>query len=134
MYIPFLCPMCNNALETIIHTLRDYPKVQLFWNSLSLPFQSNLFYGMHLVYWLKLNCKSPISLQISLRVFSSLLLSGLFGYTETILPLEELPNQKNPKLETLAKATEFMYLGMNGKQIRAKKKIQVQWLPPYQLV
>ena len=45
-----------------------------------------------------------------------------------------MTHQKNPKLETLAKATEFMYLGMNGKQIQAKTKIQVQWLPPYQLV
>ena len=43
MDISFLCPMCNNAPETILHALRDYPKVQSLWNSLSPSFQSNLF-------------------------------------------------------------------------------------------
>ena len=60
MDIPFLCPVCNNAPETIIHALRDCPKAQFFWSSFSLLFQSPLFffYGSHLVGWLKLNCKS----------------------------------------------------------------------------
>ena len=58
MDIPFLCPMCNDASETIIHALKDCPKAKLFWNSLSLPFPSNLFYGMNLIDWLNLNCKT----------------------------------------------------------------------------
>ena len=61
MDIPFLCPICNNAPETILHALRYCPKEQLFWNSPSPPFQRNLFYGVHLVDWLKLNCKSSKS-------------------------------------------------------------------------
>ena len=39
-------------------------------------------------------------------------------------------HHKDLKLETLAKTSKFLYLGMNGKQTRAKMKIQVQWLPP----
>ena len=30
MDIPFLCPMCNNAPETILHTLRDCPQHKCF--------------------------------------------------------------------------------------------------------
>ncbi|KAK7814656.1 hypothetical protein CFP56_002810 [Quercus suber] len=37
---------------------------------------------------------------------------------------------KDLKLETLAKASKFLYLGMIEKQNRVKVKIQVQWLPP----
>ncbi|KAL0015031.1 hypothetical protein SO802_002100 [Lithocarpus litseifolius] len=55
MDIPFLCPMCNNEPETIIHALRDCPKAQSVWNSLSPLFQGNLFYGLQLVDWLNLN-------------------------------------------------------------------------------
>ena len=43
MDIPFLCTVCNNAPETIIHALRDCPKAQLFWSSFSLSFQSPHF-------------------------------------------------------------------------------------------
>lgn len=50
--------MCNSANEIIIHTLRDCPKAQDFWNSFSLPMQSSLFYGTHLIDWLRLNCKN----------------------------------------------------------------------------
>ena len=48
MDIPFLCPVCNNEPETILHALRDCPKAQSLWNSLSLLFQCNLFYGLQL--------------------------------------------------------------------------------------
>lgn len=41
-----------------------------------------------------------------------------------------MTHQKDLKLEALAKATELRYLGMNGRQSRAKTEIQVQWLPP----
>lgn len=58
---PFLCPMCNNELETILHALRNCPKEQSFLNSLSSPLQSNLFYGLQLVDWLNLNCKTSMA-------------------------------------------------------------------------
>ncbi|KAK7842703.1 hypothetical protein CFP56_013481 [Quercus suber] len=58
MDIPFLCPMCNSASETIIHTLRDCLTIQSFQNSLNPPIQRSLFYGANLVNWLKLNCQS----------------------------------------------------------------------------
>ena len=39
-------------------------------------------------------------------------------------------HHKDLKLETMARALEFLYLGRNGRQNRVKVKIQVQWLPP----
>ena len=38
--------------------------------------------------------------------------------------------QKYSKAEVIAKATEFLHLGINGKQISVKKKIQIRWHQP----
>ena len=38
--------------------------------------------------------------------------------------------QKDSKAEAVAKAAEFLHLGINGKQIRAKTKIQIRWHQP----
>ncbi|KAK7843044.1 hypothetical protein CFP56_012948 [Quercus suber] len=55
---PTLCPLCNNASESIIHMLRDCPHFRLFWDSLAIPIQPNLFYGSNLEVWLRVNCVS----------------------------------------------------------------------------
>ena len=75
--------------------------------------------------------KAPRSVPVwaLIRVFFFLLLSGVSGFTVTVLSLIEL-NHQDLKAETLAKATEFLYLGINGKQVRTKQKIQVRWLCP----
>ena len=38
MDLPFLCPMCNNAPKTIIHTLRDAPRHKAYGPPLILHF------------------------------------------------------------------------------------------------
>ena len=43
-----LCPLCNNVAESIIHTLRDCPQAQVFWDSLLPPIHPNLFYNTNL--------------------------------------------------------------------------------------
>ena len=53
-----LRPLCNEAIESIIHVLRDCPKAHLLWNSFPPPIQSNTFYGVHLGDWLHISCKS----------------------------------------------------------------------------
>ena len=124
--------MCNNAPETILHALRDCPKAQLLWNSLSPPFQRNLFYGLQLVDWLNLNCKSSKtsqSLNITWSILSPFALWTLWLHQNNT-GLERMRHHKDMKLETLAKVSEFLYLGMIGKQTRDKTKIQVQWLLP----
>ena len=75
MDVPFLCPMCNNAPETIIHTLRDCPTSQSFWTSLSPPFQRCLFYGANLVSWVKLTYQSSKT-----SIFSCIDWSVLFPF------------------------------------------------------
>ncbi|KAF3953341.1 hypothetical protein CMV_021207 [Castanea mollissima] len=124
MDISFLCPMCNNAPETILHALRNCPKAQLLWNSLSPPFQSNLFffYGLQLVDWLNLNCnnsKTSHSSNISRSIRFPFAVWTLWLHRNCIA-FESSNQHKDLKLETMAKASEFLYLGMNGKQTRAK--------------
>lgn len=46
--LPSTCPLCNKATESIIHALRDFLIVRLFWNSFPPPIQSNLFYVVNL--------------------------------------------------------------------------------------
>ena len=56
--IPPDCPACNTKPKTIIHALRDCPKAECFWNSLLPPISPNIFFGMPLVEWLKINSRS----------------------------------------------------------------------------
>ena len=49
---------------------------------------------------------------------------------QNCIAFESSNQHKDLKLETMAKASEFLYPGMNGKQTQAKVKIQVQWQPP----
>ncbi|KAK7840523.1 hypothetical protein CFP56_016614 [Quercus suber] len=58
MDVSLLCPVCNEAPESIIHALRDCRYVRTFWNSFPTPFQPNLFYETNMLDWLRLNCCS----------------------------------------------------------------------------
>ena len=132
MDLPFLCLMCNNALETILHTLRDCPTAQVLWNSLNPSIQRSLFYGASLVNWLKLNCQSSKNSCISSIEWSILFSFALWSLWlhRNSIAFERAHSHLDLKAETLAKATEFFYIGINGKQIRTKQKIQVRWLCP----
>jgi len=125
MDIPFLCPMCNNAPETILHTLRDCPTAQVLWNSLNPSIQRSLFYGASLVNWLKLNCQSSKNSCISSIEWSILFSFALWSLWlhRNSIAFERAHSHLDLKAETLAKATEFFYIGINGKQIRTKQKI-----------
>ena len=132
MDIPFLCPVFNHEPETILHALRDCPKAQSFWNSLSPPFRSNLFYGLQLVDWLKLNCKTSMSSPSSNINWSILFPFAVwtFWLHRNCIAFDNPHQHKDLKRETMAKASEFLYLGMTEKHNPVKAKIQVQWLPP----
>ena len=83
MDIPFLCPMCNNAFETIIHTLRDCPTAQCFWNSLNPPPPSKGACFMVLTWWIGwiwiAKVPSPVLIRALIGAFSFLLCLGVFG-------------------------------------------------------
>lgn len=131
MDVPFLCPICNNAPETIIHTLRDCPMAQRYWNSFSPPIQRSFFYDTNVVEWLKLNYQSSKSSSSSRMergiLFPFALWTIWLHRNNTVFGRPQL--QKDSKAEVVAKAAEFLH-GINGKQIRAKTKIQVRWHQP----
>lgn len=132
MDVPFLCPICNNAPETIIHTLRDCPMAQRYWNSFSPPIQRSFFYDTNVMEWLMLNYQSSKSSSSSSMergiLFPFALWTIWLHRNNTVFGRPQL--QKDSKAEVVAKAAEFLHLGINGKQIRAKTKIQVRWHQP----
>ena len=58
LHLPTSCPLCNGPSKSIIRVLRDCSIAQQVWNSLSPPMLPNLFFGINLSNWLRLNCKS----------------------------------------------------------------------------
>lgn len=101
---------------------------QAAWNSLSPPFQGNLFYGLQLVDWLNLNCKTPKTSHTSninwSIIFPFAVWSIWLHCNRTVF--DNSNHLKDLKVEVMTKASEFLYLGMNGKQTQVKVKIQVQ--------
>ena len=41
--VPLCCPICNSAMESILHMLRDYPQVRAFWDSFPPPIHLTYF-------------------------------------------------------------------------------------------
>ena len=82
--------------------------------------------------WLKLNCQSSKNNCISSIEWSILFSFALWSLWlhQNSIAFERAHSHLDLKAETLAKATEFFYIGINGKQIWTKQKIQVRWLCP----
>ncbi|KAL0011149.1 hypothetical protein SO802_006257 [Lithocarpus litseifolius] len=59
--ITSLCPLCNDAIESIIHNLRDCPQARSFWESLLPPEYRSWFFDMNIEDWLRTNCASNLA-------------------------------------------------------------------------
>ena len=132
MGIPLVCPVCNIESETIIHALRDCPKAKCFWNFLMPPLPSNIFYGVPLVDWLKLNCRCSrfiAILDIEWGTIFPMAVWILWLHRNSIV-FGRTGLQCNLLDETLARAAEVAYLVSSGNQITSRNKIQVRWLNP----
>ena len=123
--IPPTCPICNTEPDTIVHALRDCPKAKCFWNSLMPPMSSNIFYGVPLVDWLKINCRSS-----RISIISNMELGTIFPMAVWILWLHRnsivfgrTRPQRNLLDETLARAAKVAYLVSNGKHNTIRNKI-----------
>ena len=119
-------------LESIIHTLRDCRYVRTFQNYFSATFQPNLFHETNMLDWLRLNyCSScPYShLNIDWGIIFSSGLWSIWLHRNRIIVKNERA-YGNLKEVTMAKATEFAFVGVNGKRTRSKTIIKVGWVPP----
>ena len=132
MEIPPICPACNTEPKTIVHALRDCPKAKCFWNSLMPPLPPNIFYGVPLVDWMKLNCRcswfSAIS-DIECVIIFPMTVWILWLHRNSIV-FGRTGTQRNLIDETLARAAKVAYLVSNGNQNTTRNKIQVRWLNP----
>ena len=126
-----LHPLCNEAIKSIIHVLRDCPKAHLLWNSFPPPIQSNTFYGVHLGDWLRINCKSqhPSLLGIPWSIMFSFGIWSIWLHRNNVIFING-PPYKPLLAGTLAKATEYAFLGINGRPRCSFSSILVKWLRP----
>ena len=49
------CPICNREVETILHALRDCPRVHLVWRQIGVQLSNYEFWNSNLTNWLNLN-------------------------------------------------------------------------------
>ena len=114
------------------HTSSGLSCKERYWNSFSPPIQRRLFYDTNMVFRLKFNCQSSKSSSSSGMEWGILFPFALWTIwlyrNNTAFGRPHL--QKDSKTEAVAKATKFLHLGINGKLIRAKSKIQVCWHHP----
>jgi len=129
--IPTLYPLYNDAIETIIHTLRDYPQARIFWDSLLPSNLSSWFYNINLGDWLHLNCASNLSFTSGIS-WGTLFPFGVWSLwlRQNKVVFGNNPNHKSLMTETLAKAAEFAFLGAHTKARRITTSIQVRWNAP----
>ncbi|KAK7828264.1 putative ribonuclease h protein [Quercus suber] len=124
------CPLCNNYPETIDHLLRSCTLAKSFWESISPPMQANYFYGMNFMDWLRLNVCSVAcygSLGIDWSIVFSIGLWCLWIRRNRVVSQKAKPSL-NLKVEVLAKATEYVFVGANVHSAPTKSTIQVKWL------
>ena len=129
--VPISCPLCNAEVESIIHILRDCPLAKEFWNSFPIPIHSCTFYGTNLLDWLRINCTN-YQVAVSGISWSILFPFGVWclWLRRNIVIFRNAKVQKSLKEETLAKASEFAFLGLNEMLQCTLAVIQVQWYPP----
>ena len=129
--VPLCCPICNSAMESILHMLRVYPQVRAFWDSFPPPIHPNLFYGENLSNWLKINCTShkAVGIGISWGVIFPFGVWSLWLWQNKVI-FRDHTTLKPVMAETLAKVLEFAYFGLNERLKCTTHSIQVCWLPP----
>ncbi|KAK7860295.1 putative ribonuclease h protein, partial [Quercus suber] len=108
------CLLCKSDAEFIIHILRDCHQAWAFWNSFPPPIQSNLFYDANLTVWLQVNCTSHQLSSVGIP-WSTLFTFGvwcLWLRCNRVI-FKNQHNQKPLMVETVSKASEFAFLGVN---------------------
>ena len=129
--IPPCYPLCNDGVESIIHTLRDCRHARDFWNSFPPLIQSNPFYGANLLMWLRINYTSHLHSSVGIT-WSTLFTFGVWclWIRRNSFIFRNQHNKKNLMAKTIAKASEFAFLGVNEGHHCSLTTIQVRWLPP----
>nr|POE83939.1 hypothetical protein CFP56_51201 [Quercus suber] len=92
--------------------------------------QANYFYGMNFMDWLRLNVCSVAcygSLGIDWSIVFSIGLWCLWIRRNRVVSQKAKPSL-NLKVEVLAKATEYVFVGANVHSAPTKSTIQVKWL------
>ena len=96
------------------------------------PLPSNIFYGVPLVDWLKLNCRCSRFIAISDIEWGTIfpIAVWILWLHRNSIVFGRTGLQRNLLDETLARAAEVAYLVSSGNQITSRNKIQVRWLNP----
>ena len=96
------------------------------------PIPAAVFYGTNLIDWLRLNCGSTKSCVMNNLNWGTVFSFGIWSLwlrRNGVLFRGERPN-RNVREEVIAKATEFVYVGINGNRTQTRQKIWVHWHCP----
>ena len=118
MEVPVSCLLCDKGLESVLHVLRDCCVAHEFWNSFPPPFLAAVFYETQLVDWLRLNCgsmKNYVAANLNWGIVFSFGIWTLWLRQNGVVFRGVRPN-RNVREEVISKATEFAYVGINGKR------------------
>ena len=124
--------ICEGGPETMVHVLRNCRAARSFWNSFPPPLSTTLFYGKNLIDWLRLNycsMKRHSTINLNWGVVFSFGVWSPWLRRNGIMFRDERPNL-NVRMETISKATEFAYVGVNGKMAQSRQRISVNWSKP----
>ena len=109
MHITPLCQLCEEDPESFVHVLRDCRVAKTLQTTLSPQMLDSLFFGLHLIDWLQLNCcnfNTHSSLGIRWGIIFSFGVQTLWLHRNGVLFRNERA-QNNLKPEVLSKVLEF---------------------------
>ncbi|KAL0013187.1 hypothetical protein SO802_000256 [Lithocarpus litseifolius] len=116
--VPVSCLLCDEGPENVIHVLRGCCVAREFWDSFPPPLSAAVFYETNLVDWLRLNCGSTmryVAANLNWGIVFSFRIWSLWLRRNGVMFRGERPN-RNVREEVISKATEFAYVGVNGKR------------------
>ncbi|KAF3952302.1 hypothetical protein CMV_022124 [Castanea mollissima] len=122
------CMLCDEGPENVIHILKDCYTAHELWDSFP-PLPTTVFYETNLVDWLRLNCNSTKRYAVANLNWGTVFSFGIWSLwlrRNGVLFRGESPSC-NLRKEVTSKATEFTYVGVNGKRTQTRQQISVRW-------
>ena len=132
MSLPTSCPICNNEVESIIHTLKDCNVARQIWNTLSFPLDPNVFFNLNLVDWLRINCQSNKNHAVSNIPWGVIFPIGLWTLWlfRNKVVFKNKTSYRSLTSEILSKATEVAFIALNETTSAPQVTVQVRWIRP----
>lgn len=114
--------------NAIIHILRDCSMARQTWNALSIPLDSNMFFNLNLVDWLRTNCLSSKNHErssISWGVIFPVGIWTLWLFRNRVVFRNDTSSRRLSS-EILSRASEMAFIVLNGNSSTPRTTIQIR--------